>query len=106
MINYDLAGHLEDLLTRPGLMYPFEYIARAVSEYNRLSEWNPVQYAYMSWEKGTLKIDIILWKTIYFLDIPGTGYYIPVDGPAEGSDIKEIVNEEAEKICKALKIAI
>ena len=52
----------------------------------------------MSREKGTLKIDIILWKKIYFLDIPGTGYYIPVDGPAEGSDIKEIVNEEAEKI--------
>ena len=100
MINYDLAGHLEDLLTRPGLMYPFEYIARAVGEYNKTISWNIRGYAYISRKGNTIKINVTDWKELYFSRIPGTIYYVPVNGLADNPE------EEEQKICNALNLAI
>ena len=101
MINYnDAAGHLEDMLTDPELMYPFEYIARAVEEYNRSIRWNIRGYTYVSGKGNTIQIIITNWKELYFSRIPGTIYYVPVNGPADNPE------EEEQKICNALNLAI
>lgn len=75
------AGHLEDMLTDDRMVYPFEFISRAVAEYNRSLNWSNYGFAYMSREYDLIEIDITLWKKLYFKNIPGTIYYLPVDNP-------------------------
>ena len=84
MINYNnAAGHLEDILTDDNLIYPFEFIARAVAEYNQSLGWSNYGFAYMYRQNDMITVDISFWKELYFRNIPGTIYYMRIENPSQ-----------------------
>lgn len=94
------AGHLEDILTDDNLIYPFEFIARSVAEYNRSLDWSNYGFAYMSRKYDMIEIEITLWKTLYFKGIPGTIYFLRVDNPEQKIEERLKQLEQLDKMKK------
>lgn len=85
------AGHLEDILTDDNLIYPFEFIARAIAEYNQSLGWSNYGFAYMYRQSDMITVDISFWKELYFRNIPGTIYYIRIESPNQ--EIEEKIQQ-------------
>ena len=85
------AGHLEDILTDDNLMYPFEFIARAIAEYNQSLGWSSYGFAYMYRQNDMITVDISFWKELYFRNIPGTIYYMRIENPSQ--EIEERIQQ-------------